>query len=59
CTSARLQPSYVLGAMGRDEERLRGSVRFSLGRFTTEEEIDAAVAAVVASVRALRDANRR
>jgi cysteine desulfurase len=59
CTSARLQPSYVLGAMGRDDERLRGSVRFSLGRFTTEEDIDAAVAAVVASVRALRGTDRR
>jgi cysteine desulfurase len=59
CTSARLQPSYVLGAMGRDDERLRGSIRFSLGRFTTPEEIDAAVAAVVSAVNALRTAARR
>lgn len=51
CTSAALQPSYVLGAMGRDDERIRGSVRFSLGRFTTSEEIDAAVACVVQTVR--------
>jgi cysteine desulfurase len=54
CTSALLQPSYVLGALGWDEARVRGSVRFSLGRFTTEPEIDAAASAVVAAVRALR-----
>ena len=42
CTSAQMQPSYVLGAMGADDKRIRGSVRFSLGRFTTEAEIDAA-----------------
>ena len=35
CTSALLQPSYVLGALGCDEERIRGSLRFSLGRFNT------------------------
>jgi len=54
CTSARLQPSYVLGALGCDEARIRGSLRFSLGRFTTEAEIDAAIAAVVQEVRRLR-----
>jgi len=54
CTSALLQPSYVLGAMGCQEARVRGSVRFSLGRFTTAAQIDAAVAAVVESVHALR-----
>ncbi len=43
CTSARLQPSYVLGAMGCAEARIKGSVRFSIGRFTTEAEIDEAV----------------
>jgi cysteine desulfurase len=53
-TSALLQPSYVLGAMGCDEARARGSVRFSLGRFTTEEEVDIAVDTVVAAVTALR-----
>jgi cysteine desulfurase len=47
CTSAAMQPSYVLGAMGLDEARVRGSLRFSLGRFTTEEDVDAAAAAVV------------
>jgi cysteine desulfurase len=54
CTSALLQPSYVLGALGCDEDRIRGSVRFSLGRFTTEGEIDSAVREVVAAVQALR-----
>lgn len=54
CTSAAQQPSYVLGAMGKDDARIRGSVRFSLGRFTTAEEIDAAVGLVTRSVAALR-----
>ena len=54
CTSALLQPSYVLGALGCDEARARGSVRFSLGRFNTATEIDTAIARVVESVRALR-----
>ena len=54
CTSALLQPSYVLGAMGRDDEQIRGSVRFSLGRMTTDAEIDAAIAEVVRSVKSLR-----
>lgn len=40
CTSATLQPSYVLGAMGKSDEAIRGSVRFSLGRFSTREEIE-------------------
>ncbi len=47
CTSALLQPSYVLGALGCDEARVKGSIRFSLGRFTTEDEIDAAVKRIV------------
>ena len=47
CTSALLQPSYVLGALGCDEARARGSVRFSLGRFNTATEIDTAIARVV------------
>ena len=54
CTSALLQPSYVLGAMGCDEDRARGSVRFSLGRFTTAEEVGVAVDTVVDAVTALR-----
>ena len=54
CTSVLLQPSYVLGALGCDEERVRGSIRFSLGRFTTEAEIDAAVEDIVKAVKRLR-----
>jgi cysteine desulfurase len=54
CTSALMQPSYVLGAMGCDEERIKGSLRFSLGRFTTEAEIDEAVAALSREARRLR-----
>ncbi len=59
CTSALLQPSYVLGALGCDAERVRGSVRFSLGRFTTGEEIDRAVDGIAAAVGARRKAARR
>ena len=54
CTSALLQPSYVIGALGWPEARMRGSVRFSLGRSNTAEEIDIATARVVEAVRALR-----
>ena len=56
CTSALLQPSYVLGAMGCDEDRARGSIRFSLGRFTTAEEVELALDTVVEAVTALRAA---
>ena len=57
CTSALLQPSYVLGAMGCDEDRARGSIRFSLGRFTTAEEIELALDTVVEAVTELRAAD--
>lgn len=55
CTSASLEPSYVLRAMGLDEERATGSIRFGVGRFTTEDEIDRAADAVAKCVHALRD----
>ena len=54
CTSAALQPSYVLGAMGCDDARIRGSVRFSLGRFNTAEEIETAIETVAGAVAAVR-----
>ena len=54
CTSAALQPSYVLGAMGCDDARIRGSVRFSLGRFNTADEIETAIETVAGAVAALR-----
>ena len=54
CTSARIESSHVLRAMGLPEEAARCSVRFSLGRFTTESEIDFAVTRVRQSVSMLR-----
>lgn len=55
CTSASLEPSYVLRALGVDEELAHTSIRFSIGRFTTEEEIDYAINTVKNSVQKLRD----
>jgi len=54
CTSASLEPSYVLRALGLSEELAHSSLRFSLGRFTNEEEIDYAIALVQKSVTRLR-----
>ncbi|AVV38743.1 MULTISPECIES: IscS subfamily cysteine desulfurase [Pantoea] len=54
CTSASLEPSYVLRALGVSEELAHSSLRFSLGRFTTQEEIDYAIALVQKSVTRLR-----
>jgi cysteine desulfurase len=55
CTSASLEPSYVLRALGRPDELAHSSIRFSVGRFTTEAEIDTAAALVTRNVRKLRD----
>lgn len=54
CTSASLEPSYVLRALGLSEELAHSSIRFSLGRFTTQEEIDYAIELIVKSVSKLR-----
>lgn len=55
CTSASLEPSYVLRALGLDDELAHSSVRFSFGRFTTAEEIDFAVEQIRVAVDKLRD----
>jgi cysteine desulfurase len=55
CTSASLEPSYVLRALGLSDEVAHSSIRFSLGRFTTESDIDAALALVKSTVERLRD----
>ncbi|WP_018412939.1 IscS subfamily cysteine desulfurase [Methyloversatilis thermotolerans] len=55
CTSASLEPSYVLRAMGRSDELAHSSIRFSIGRFTTAQEIDAVIASVSSAVRKLRE----
>ena len=55
CTSASLEPSYVLRALGRPDELAHSSIRFSVGRFTTEAEIDAAVALITRNVQKLRE----
>jgi len=55
CTSASLEPSYVLRAIGVDEELAHTSLRFGLGRFTTEEEVDATVDHLITEVERLRD----
>ena len=55
CTSASLEPSYVLRALGRSDELAHSSLRMTIGRFTTEEEIDYAVATIKQNVAKLRD----
>jgi len=55
CTSASLEPSYVLRALGRSDELAHSSIRFSVGRFTTEEEIDFAVKLLQDKVGKLRE----
>jgi cysteine desulfurase len=55
CTSASLEPSYVLRALGLNDELAHSSIRFSIGRFTTEEQITRAVETIRQSIQRLRD----
>ncbi|MFN5509739.1 MAG: IscS subfamily cysteine desulfurase [Burkholderiales bacterium] len=55
CTSASLEPSYVLRALGRSDELAHSSIRFSVGRFTTEEDVDFAIALLKDKVGRLRE----
>ncbi len=57
CTSASVEPSHVLMAMGLGEDRAHSALRISLGRFTTEEDIDRSVEQIVGSVQELRGLN--
>ena len=55
CTSASLEPSYVLRALGRTDELAHSSLRMTFGRFTTEEEVDYAIATIRENVHKLRE----
>jgi cysteine desulfurase len=55
CTSASLEPSYVLRALGLNDELAHSSIRFSFGRFTTEEEVDYAISQIRVAVDKLRE----
>lgn len=55
CTSASLEPSYVLRALGLNDEMAHSSIRFSIGRFTTDEEIEHAIETITQSIGVLRE----
>jgi cysteine desulfurase len=55
CTSASLEPSYVLKSLGLNDDLAHSSIRFGLGRFTTDEEIDYAIECTKKAVNKLRD----
>ena len=55
CTSASLEPSYVLRALGRSDELAHSSIRFTIGRFTTESDVDFAIDLLKSKIAKLRD----
>ena len=55
CTSASLEPSYVLRALGRNDELAHSSIRFTIGRFTTKEDIDFSVKLIKERIGKLRE----
>ena len=55
CTSASLEPSYVLRALGRNDELAHSSIRFTIGRFTTEAEVDFTIQLVKEKIARLRE----
>jgi cysteine desulfurase len=55
CTSASLEPSYVLRALGRNDEMAHSSIRFSIGRYTTEADVDFAINLMKERIGKLRD----
>jgi cysteine desulfurase len=55
CTSASLEPSYVLRALGLADELAHSSIRFAIGRFTTEEDVDQVIETTCQGVRKLRE----
>jgi cysteine desulfurase len=55
CTSASLEPSYVLRALGRNDELAHSSIRFTIGRFTTEQDVDYAINLLKNKIQKLRD----
>jgi cysteine desulfurase len=55
CTSASLEPSYVLRALGRNDELAHSSIRFTVGRFTTEQEVDFVINLLNSKIAKLRE----
>ena len=55
CTSASLEPSYVLRALGRDDELAHSSIRMTIGKYTTEEEINTSINLLKTAVTKLRE----
>jgi cysteine desulfurase len=59
CSSANLEPSHVMKALGRNNEMAHSAIRFSLGRFNTEKEIDIAIEEIVNTVSLIKKKSRQ